>query len=45
MRITWRICTRIYARDERRAMNLVSWIETFNLFLKVVLIIQKKPMK
>ena len=33
----------IYARDERQAMNLVSWIETF-IFIRGV-IIQMKPMK
>ena len=33
----------IHVRDERHAMNLVSWIETF-IFIRGV-IIQMKPMK
>ena len=34
---------RIYAHDERHAMNLVSWIETF--IFKRGVIIQMKPVK
>ena len=41
--VTHLYVNKIYARDERHAMILVSWIETF-IFTRDV-IIQMKPMK
>ena len=42
-RTTHLYANEIYGRDERHAMNLVSWIETFIVIRSVI--IHMKPMK